>query len=111
MAAAPGHRFDTALRASRRAGWLIGVDEAGRGPWAGPVVVAAVRLGSKVPAELLAARDSKQLCPARRQTLFGAIRARAAAVSVAWAYPREIEETDILAATLAAIAPLTLANR
>ena len=103
MAASAGHRFDTTLRASRRAGWLIGVDEAGRGPWAGPLVVAAVRLGSNVPIELLAARDSKLLSPSRRETLCVAIRARAAAVSVAWAHPREIERTDILAATLAAM--------
>jgi ribonuclease HII len=103
MAASAGHRFDSTLRACRRAGWLIGVDEAGRGPWAGPVLVAAVRLGAQVPRELLAARDSKLLSPSRRETLCGAIRAGAAAVSVAWAHPREIERTDILAATLAAM--------
>ncbi len=66
-------------------------------------MVAAVRLGSNVPIELLAARDSKLLSPSRRETLCVAIRARAAAVSVAWAHPREIERTDILAATLAAM--------
>jgi ribonuclease HII len=66
-------------------------------------VVAAVRLRSKVPTVLLAARDSKLLCPSRRETLCGAIRAHAAAVSVAWAQPREIERTSILAATLAAM--------
>jgi ribonuclease HII len=66
-------------------------------------VVAAVRLGARVPAELLAARDSKLLSPSRRETLCGAIRARAAAVSVAWAYPREIERANILAATLSAM--------
>jgi ribonuclease HII len=103
VAVPAGHRFDNTLRASRRAGWLIGVDEAGRGPLAGPVVVAAVRLGSKVPVGLLAARDSKLLSPSRRESLYDAIRAHSEAVSVAWAYPREIERTNILAATLAAM--------
>lgn len=98
-----GRRFDDTLRASRRAGWLIGVDEAGRGPWAGPVVAAAVRLGPKVPRALLAARDSKLLSPLRREDLFPAICAGAAAVSVSWGTPREIERSDILAATLAAM--------
>jgi ribonuclease HII len=67
------------------------------------VVVAAVRLGAKVPAGLLAARDSKLLSPSRRESLYGAIRAHRVAVSVAWAHPREIERTNILAATLAAM--------
>ncbi len=98
-----GQKFDATLRASRRVAWLVGVDEAGRGPWAGPVVVAAVRLGRTVHSELLAARDSKLLSPARREALFLAIRARAAAVAVAWATPRQIEASDILAATLAAM--------
>jgi ribonuclease HII len=120
--AASGHRFDSTLRLryrkfrrrrpdafphGRRAQpgveWLIGVDEAGRGPWAGPLVVAAVRLGCRVPRCLLAARDSKLLSPSRREALCDAIRARAAAVSVAWAQAAEIDGTDVLAATLAAM--------
>jgi ribonuclease HII len=103
LAVPAGRRFDNALRASRRAGLLIGVDEAGRGPWAGPVVAAAVRLGPEVPRELLAARDSKLLSPRRREELFPVIREGAAAVCVAWEQPREIERSDILAATLAAM--------
>jgi len=91
------------LRAFRRAPWLVGVDEAGRGPLAGPLVVAAVRLGAAVPAELLSARDSKLLSPSRREALCAAIRALAPAVSLAWAQPREIESSNILAATLAAM--------
>jgi ribonuclease HII len=96
-----GHPYGR--RASKSAEWLIGVDEAGRGPWAGPVVVAAVRLGPRVPRALLAARDSKLLSPLRRERLFPAIRAGAAAVSVAWSQPREIERSNILAAVLSAM--------
>ncbi len=52
---------------------------------------------------LSGARDSKLLSAARREALFAAIRAGAVAVSLAWAYPRRIEETNILEATLAAM--------
>lgn len=103
MAAHRGQSFDDSLRASRRTAWLVGVDEAGRGPWAGPLVVAAVRLGPKVPPQLLGARDSKLLPPSRRETLCAAIRANAAAVAVAWAQPRDIERLNVLAATLHAM--------
>jgi ribonuclease HII len=87
----------------RGAARLIGVDEAGRGPLAGPVVVAAVLLGPEVPPGLLAARDSKLLRAAEREALYERIRAGAQAVSVAWAHPREIERLNILAATLRAM--------
>ena len=96
-------RFDARLRASRRAVWLVGVDEAGRGPLAGPVVVAAVRLGAEIPAELFSVRDSKLLSPSRREDLYEKIRARAAAVAVAWSLPREIDRINILQATLTAM--------
>jgi len=103
VASPSGQRFDAALRATRRATWIVGVDEAGRGPWAGPVVVAAVRLGPRVARELLGARDSKLLSPSRRETLYRSIRVHAASVAVAWRQPREIESSNILAATLAAM--------
>jgi len=98
-----GRSFDAGLRAASGAPWLVGVDEAGRGPWAGPVVVAAVRLGPETVEALLAARDSKLLSAACRERLFPVIRGAAAAVAWAWSQPREIERTDILAATLAAM--------
>ncbi len=95
-------RFDAEVRRERAVARLVGVDEAGRGPWAGPVVVAAVLLGPEVPRALWAARDSKRLSPRRREELFLSIRAHAA-VSAAWAHPREIERMNILGATLAAM--------
>lgn len=81
----------------------MGVDEAGRGPWAGPVVVAAVVL-PEVPAEALRqVRDSKLLGAPARERLFKIIRRRALSVSLAWAQPRQIDELNILRATLAAM--------
>ncbi|MFI5347376.1 MAG: ribonuclease HII [Elusimicrobiota bacterium] len=81
---------------------LVGVDEAGRGPLAGPVVVAAVALPKEPSAELCGARDSKLMTPKGRERLFGVIYSQAV-VSVAWAYPSEIDRDNILAATLAAM--------
>lgn len=82
---------------------LVGVDEAGRGPLAGPVVVAAVLLGREVPPALWDARDSKLLSASRREELYVRIRYEALAVSAAWGHPREIERVNILTATLAAM--------
>lgn len=99
-----GRAFDDDARKRGRIAVLIGVDEAGRGPLAGPVVVAAVSL-PKVPSEdLRRIRDSKLMTPKSRSELFGVIRSQAAAVSVAWAHPREIDRDNILAATLSAMA-------
>lgn len=82
---------------------VVGVDEAGRGPLAGPVVAAAVLLPSPAPRGLGGARDSKRLAPARRSQLFKLIRSRAVSVSVSWAYPSEIARLNILNASLAAM--------
>lgn len=79
------------------------MDEAGRGPLAGPVVVAAVALPEEPSAELCAARDSKTMTPKSRERLFGVVRCQAQAVSVAWAHPPAIDRDNILAATLAAM--------
>ncbi len=99
-----GRVFDDAARESGRIDSLIGVDEAGRGPLAGPVVVAAVSL-PKVPSEQLRLlKDSKLMTPKSRQALFGVIRSQAVSVSVAWAHPRAIDRDNILAATLSAMA-------
>ena len=79
-----------------------GVDEAGRGPLAGPVVAAAVVLDPRFPIEGL--RDSKQLSAARRERLAVLIRERAVAWSVGRADAGDIDRINILQATLLAMA-------
>ncbi len=80
---------------------VAGVDEAGRGPLAGPVVAAAVILpvGACVPG----ADDSKQLAPEVREELFEDIVGTAAAVGVGAASVREIDDRNILRATTVAM--------
>lgn len=82
-------------------GRLAGIDEAGRGPWAGPVAVAAVILDHAAVPDGLA--DSKTLSEARREQLYEEILATAV-VAVALASPREIDARNIRAATLQAMA-------
>lgn len=84
------------------AGQLIaGVDEVGRGPLAGDVVTAAVILDPQNPIEGL--RDSKKLSPKRREQLAERIREQALAWSVARASVAEIDELNILQASLLAM--------
>lgn len=80
---------------------IAGVDEAGRGPLAGPVVAAAVILDPHRPIEGL--RDSKQLSAARREHLARLIREHALAWCVAEASVEEIDSLNILQATLLAM--------
>lgn len=82
-------------------GLVAGVDEAGRGPLAGPVVAAAVVLSPDRPIDGLA--DSKTLSAARREDLAGRIRRRALAWSVGWSNPAEIDDVNILWATMLAM--------
>jgi ribonuclease HII len=82
-------------------GPVAGVDEAGRGPLAGPVVAAAVILHPQRGVSGL--DDSKKLSAARRDQLAGEIKANALAWSVAWADPAEIDAINILAATMLAM--------
>jgi ribonuclease HII len=82
-------------------GLLAGVDEAGRGPLAGPVVAAAVILDPRAPIPGLA--DSKQLSPRRREALFDQIRAHALCCAIASASTQEIDTLNILQATLLAM--------
>ena len=77
---------------------VAGVDEAGRGPLAGPVVVAAVILDSRRPIAGLA--DSKVLSATRREQLDAVIRAQALAFSVVEVSAMQIDEYNILQATL-----------
>jgi ribonuclease HII len=90
---------------------IAGVDEAGRGPLAGPVVAAAVILDKCRPIRGL--RDSKQLTAGRREVLASRIRERALAWAVAQADHQEIDLLNILQATLLAMrrALLTLGVR
>lgn len=80
---------------------IAGVDEAGRGPLAGPVVAAAVILDPRRRIDGLA--DSKVLAPSERARLAALIRARALAWSVAWADRDEIDALNILGATFLAM--------
>ena len=78
-------------------GLMAGVDEAGRGPLAGPVVAAAVILDDLNPIKGLA--DSKKLTPLRREKLYDEIRAKALSCYTALATEEEIDALNILPAT------------
>lgn len=80
---------------------VAGVDEAGRGPLAGPVVAAAVILDPSRPIVGLA--DSKKLSPARREWLADEIRAKSLAWALGWAEVAEIDRVNILQASLLAM--------
>ena len=80
---------------------VAGVDEAGRGPLAGPVVAAAVILDDQKRIRGLA--DSKVLSPARREKLFDEIREKALAFCIAEASVEEIDTLNILHATMLAM--------
>ena len=82
-------------------GLIAGVDEAGRGPLAGPVVAAAVMLDDLQPIKGL--NDSKQLGPRTRERLFDEIRGKALCFSIALASVEEIDQLNILQATLLAM--------
>jgi ribonuclease HII len=83
------------------AGLMAGVDEAGRGPLAGPVVAAAVILDDLQP--IAGLNDSKKLTAKRREHLFNEIRARALCFSIAEASVQEIDQLNILQATMLAM--------
>lgn len=83
------------------AGLMAGVDEAGRGPLAGPVVAAAVILDDLQP--IVGLNDSKKLTAKRRVQLFDEIRARALCFSIAEATVQEIDQLNILQATMLAM--------
>jgi ribonuclease HII len=95
----PGAAPDMAIGAAD--GSICGVDEAGRGPLAGPVFAAAVILDPLRPIEGL--RDSKQLSPRRREALAARVRERALAWAIAQASVAEIDALNILRATLLAM--------
>ncbi len=93
------YTFEAAATA-RGLGPVCGIDEAGRGPWAGPVVAAAVILRpDSIPAGLA---DSKTLAKARREVLFEQLR-EVAVIGVGRAEVAEIDSLNILAATMLAM--------
>jgi ribonuclease HII len=79
---------------------IAGVDEAGRGPCAGPLVVAAVILKDPSAPELAEVRDSKEVSEAKREILFDVIMNIAESVSVIIVPPSEIDERGVHAANL-----------
>lgn len=82
-------------------GYVCGIDEAGRGPLAGPVVAGAVILPPDC--EILYLNDSKQLTEKRREALYEEIQEKAVAVGVGIIGPRRIDEINILQATYEAM--------
>lgn len=80
---------------------VCGVDEAGRGPLAGPVCAAAVILPEGVIID--GVNDSKKLSEKKRESLFDVIREQALSYSIAYATVDEIEEINILNATMLAM--------
>lgn len=81
--------------------YICGIDEAGRGPLAGPVVAGAVILPKDC--DILYINDSKQLSPKKREELFDVIMEKAIAVGIGMASPKRIDEINILQATYEAM--------
>lgn len=81
--------------------YICGVDEVGRGPFAGPVMAGAVILPKDC--EILYLNDSKKLSPKRREALYDEILGKAVAWSVARVEPERIDEINILQATFEAM--------
>lgn len=81
--------------------WICGIDEAGRGPLAGPVAAAAVILPKDCT--ILYLNDSKKLTPGRRDELFLEIKEKAVAWGVGIATPQRIDEINVLQATYEAM--------
>lgn len=82
-------------------GYVCGIDEVGRGPFAGPVVAGAVILPADC--EILYVNDSKQLSEKMREQLYDEIMEKAVSVAVGYASPARIDEINILQATYEAM--------
>ena len=93
--------YDEQVRSQEGITLLCGVDEAGRGPLAGPVCAAAVILPSGVKID--GVNDSKKLSEARREALFDVITSSALAWAVAFSDEKEIDEINILNASMLAM--------
>ena len=95
--------FDAALARESGADCIIGVDEVGRGPLAGPVVACACWIPPESAALLKGVDDSKKLSPARREKLFELIRESGARYSAAFVSSAEVDRINILNATFMAM--------
>ncbi len=80
---------------------FCGIDEAGRGPLAGPVTAAAVILGDDVPREIL--NDSKKLSPEKRRKCASILAGSSSVYSLGWVWPEEIDRINIHHASLLAM--------
>ena len=89
------------LKPEKEYGLVCGIDEAGRGPLAGPVCAAAVILPEEY--DLPGLNDSKKLSPKAREALFRRILETAVAYGIGWADEREIDRINILQATFQAM--------
>ena len=81
--------------------WICGVDEVGRGPLVGAVVAGAVVLDPQQP--IIGLKDSKKLSPAKRETLYTEIMSKSKAWGIGEASPQEIDQFNILQATMLAM--------
>lgn len=90
------YAFDAQVR--QQYGCLAGVDEAGRGPLCGPVCVAACILNPEDP--IVGVNDSKKLSEKKREALFDQIKEKALAYKIVFISPEEIDEKNILWATM-----------
>ena len=79
---------------------IVGIDEAGRGCWAGPLVAAAVMLSEPIPGLM----DSKQLSKKQREGLELLIREQAMAYGIGWVWPEQLDALGLTAATTQAMA-------
>lgn len=100
----PLSRFDLALLETRKPALLVGVDEAGRGPLAGPVTACAAWLpASSIPLISPFVNDSKKLSPARRERAFRVMLDSGVRFGFGFAGPAEIDRVNILEATFNAM--------
>ena len=97
-------KFDLAIIKRSGPAYLIGVDEAGRGPLAGPVTAAAAFIPPSAYPFLTEVNDSKQLSEKKRVVLLARMRAAGVRFGFGFAAPREIDELNILGATFKAMA-------
>lgn len=81
---------------------IVGIDEAGRGPWAGPVVAGAVVFNPNFPEDVSGMRDSKKMSMLRRESALKCIMERHY-FGIGWAHPHDIDEHNILQATFLAM--------